>query len=266
MKAELLIVDDEEYIRKMLSRHFTYLGYGINLAENGLAALEVLTQKRIDVVISDIKMPKMTGVELLRVVRTEFPMTRVVMITGYVTLQNALDCMENQADDVVFKPLTDLGELETAVDHSLSRILNWRRKLRILHGMRSLEMSMKGDHTAALTNGVADAGPEPAAGNTPRRRTTRRLPAEVVATDIGLPECADETATTVQPKVTAPKPKPRARKAVADRATTTRKRTRSKSATTGKAATGKSKAAVRKAQKSTEKSTDATRKKAAASA
>jgi DNA-binding NtrC family response regulator len=136
MSARLLIVDDEVEIREMLSRHYRLMGYEADLAANGRDALEVLAAKRIEVVISDIMMPEMNGVALLQEIRNQYPMVRVIMITGYVTLENALACMRYQADTCVFKPLDDLAELDAAVALALDSLKQWQRKLRDLQGMK----------------------------------------------------------------------------------------------------------------------------------
>ena len=136
MKGRLLVVDDEREIREMLSRHFRMLGYRVELAGNGHEALGLLEQKRIDVVISDIRMPEMDGVSLLREIRRQYPMMHVIMITGYVTLENALACMRNQADTCVFKPFKDLSELEEAVQTAMEALARWTRKFHELQGMK----------------------------------------------------------------------------------------------------------------------------------
>lgn len=134
--ANLLIVDDEQEIRQMLARHFAFEGFNVLLAEDGLEALEVLNNQKIDLVISDIVMPRMSGVELLEVIHKEFPMIRVNMITGYVTQSHLLQCMQNHADNVIYKPLEDLQELEDSVKRSLDTINRWKNKLKVLQGMK----------------------------------------------------------------------------------------------------------------------------------
>ena len=135
MSAKLLIVDDESEIRDMLSRHFQYLGYQVETACDGIEAIEKLAQARTDVIISDIVMPRMNGVELLRIVRQQYPMIHSIMVTGYVTLDNALSCMRLGADTCVFKPIEDLTELDNAVDVAVSRLKRWQEKLKILQAM-----------------------------------------------------------------------------------------------------------------------------------
>ncbi len=136
MKGRLLVVDDEAEIRDMLSRHFRMLDYDVLTASDGTDALDVLAENRIDVVISDIKMPEMDGTTLLKKIKTQYPMIRVIMITGYVTLENALACMRRQADTCIFKPLNDLSELENAVERAMDTLERWHQKLRELRGMK----------------------------------------------------------------------------------------------------------------------------------
>ncbi len=136
MSARLLIVDDESEIREMLVRHFGMLGYDVSAAEHGKDALVRLSEKRFDVVISDIMMPEMNGVELLQSIRAEYPMIHVIMITGYVTLQNALACLGGGADTCIFKPLSDFKELDDAVVAALETLSRWQRKLQELQGMK----------------------------------------------------------------------------------------------------------------------------------
>jgi len=135
VSAKLLIVDDEVEIRDMLSRHFQYLGFQVETACDGIEAIEKLAQARTEVIISDIVMPRMNGVELLRIVRQQYPMIHSIMVTGYVTLDNALSCMRLGADTCVFKPLEDLTELENAIDVAVSRLRRWQEKLKILQTM-----------------------------------------------------------------------------------------------------------------------------------
>jgi CheY-like chemotaxis protein len=136
MNTTLLIVDDEEDIREMLSRHFRYLGYDVDTACNGKDALDKLAQKKVDILISDIMMPELNGVELLRNVRNDYPMVRPIMITGYVTMDNALACMRYGADKCIFKPLSDLSLLEKAVEESREHIHYWKGVLKELKGMK----------------------------------------------------------------------------------------------------------------------------------
>lgn len=138
MTKKLLIVDDEFEIRDMLSRHFEFLGYNTATASNGKEAMDYLDENKVDIIITDIIMPVMDGVTLLKTIRKEFPMIQVIMITGYISLDIALSCMRAQACTCVFKPLESLSELETAVETASQTIEMWKSKFRELRGMKSL--------------------------------------------------------------------------------------------------------------------------------
>jgi DNA-binding NtrC family response regulator len=134
MITRLLIVDDEPAIRNSLKRRYQLKDFEVDAAESGEAALSLLERKPYQVVISDIKMPGIDGIELLRRIRAEYPMTRVIMITGYVTLENGLACLRHGADTCVFKPLDDLGELDGAIANAVAYMQHWEKKLLMLRG------------------------------------------------------------------------------------------------------------------------------------
>jgi two-component system response regulator HydG len=138
MKTQLLVVDDEVEIRELLRRHFRYAGHEVETASNGLEALERLEHVRTDVIISDIQMPGMDGVELLRRVRQEYPMTRTIMITGYVSQSSILSCMRLGAETCIFKPIESLEELDAAVGQAVQTIRRWWEILAKLQGKKSL--------------------------------------------------------------------------------------------------------------------------------
>lgn len=135
-QVQLLIVDDEVKILDMLKMTFEMKECSVFTAENGVEALDILNSKKIDIVISDIKMPEMDGVELLRNIRRQFPMIRVIMITGYVTLENAMSCVKLGADDIIFKPIIDMETLEKTFDRSLETLKEWKIKLAKLRSMK----------------------------------------------------------------------------------------------------------------------------------
>ncbi len=135
-KPKILIVDDEKNIREMLKRHFRFLGYEVEERPDAQEALELLDEKRFEVLISDINMPKMSGIEFLKKVKQEYPMTHCIMITGYVTMQNVLTCMRYGADTCIFKPLEDMTELEDAVKNAVNQLKKWQVKLKAMIQMK----------------------------------------------------------------------------------------------------------------------------------
>jgi DNA-binding NtrC family response regulator len=137
MKASILIVDDEQEIRDMLSRHYRFMGYRILTAGSVDEAIAILNGEVVQIVISDIMMPGKSGTELLSVIHDNYPMIRVIMITGFVTLENALACMRKGADTCIFKPLGELEELDDAVERVYSWHLRWKEKLHSLQKMKT---------------------------------------------------------------------------------------------------------------------------------
>lgn len=133
MNQHLLIVDDEADIRNSLSRRYKMKGYVVNTAENGETALTLLEKIPYQVVVSDIMMPGIDGIDLLYRIRIEYPMTRVIMMTGYVTLENGLACLRHGADTCIFKPFEDLKEMDCAIERALDYLQHWEKKLLILN-------------------------------------------------------------------------------------------------------------------------------------
>ena len=136
MAIRLLIVDDETVIRKVLERHFLAKGYEVVTAIHGKDAITKLDQQKFDIVISDLLMPEMDGFELLRFLREEYPLIRVIIMTGAVSLDNMLACLRDGAFTFVTKPLDDLAPLEDAVHISAWVVQGWLEQLANLQRMK----------------------------------------------------------------------------------------------------------------------------------
>lgn len=104
MKSRILIVDDEESIREFLEIMLKKEGYEITTAVDGLNAKEILTKKSFDMIISDMQMPNMTGIELLRHVKDTYPDLVFMIITAFGTTETAVEAMKMGAYDYVTKP------------------------------------------------------------------------------------------------------------------------------------------------------------------
>lgn len=132
----LLVVDDEQAIRDMLSRHFRFHGHHVALAENGVTALAYMENNPVDIMITDIMMPVMDGIELTARVREDYPFVRILVVSGYVTLDNALCCLRHGADGIFAKPLEDMGALERAVERSGEILQEWKCQLALLNASK----------------------------------------------------------------------------------------------------------------------------------
>ena len=104
MKAKLLVVDDESSIREFMEIFLKKEGYEITTAEDGAKAKDLLSKKTFDLIISDLQMPNMTGLELLKHAGEIAPETVFVMMTAFGTLENAVEAMKLGAYDYLTKP------------------------------------------------------------------------------------------------------------------------------------------------------------------
>lgn len=118
MKFTLLIIDDEKNIREGLGANFEMEGYNVKLAENGQQGLEFISKGDIDLVITDLRMPGISGEEVLRKVTTETPGIPVIVLTGHGSIDSAVDAMRNGAYDFLTKPL-NLDQLTMIVKRAL---------------------------------------------------------------------------------------------------------------------------------------------------
>ena len=123
-----MLVDDEEGIRKVLGISLTDLGYQVLTAENGEEALEIFRRENPPIVLTDIKMPVMDGIELLRKIKDESSDTEVIMITGHGDMDLAIKSLKYRAIDFVTKPIND-DILEIALGRAHEKI-RMRQKLR----------------------------------------------------------------------------------------------------------------------------------------
>ncbi len=118
--ANLLIVDDEQGMRQLLSLVFGRANHQVRAAESGRAALTLLREQPAELIISDVKMPDMDGIQLLRAVRDFLPDVAVVMMTAFATVETAREAFKLGADDFIQKPF-DIDELKLIVEKALER-------------------------------------------------------------------------------------------------------------------------------------------------
>src|SRR5512140_607803 len=103
-KPRILVVDDEKFIRDILADFLGMEGYVVRTAEDGAAALGELNNAHYDLIISDLKMPRMGGIELLDAVHIAAPHALTVIMTGFGTVETAIDAMKRGAYDYILKP------------------------------------------------------------------------------------------------------------------------------------------------------------------
>jgi len=116
MPKVILFVDDEVQILKSLKRLFRGSGYEVYFADSGAMAIDILTNNRVDLVVTDIRMPEMDGFELLKHIKEDYPLTLRVALSGFTDNRKIFDALENNlAKLYMFKPW-DNSELLATID------------------------------------------------------------------------------------------------------------------------------------------------------
>jgi two-component system response regulator PilR (NtrC family) len=119
-RGRILVVDDEASLREVLTIMLQREGYDVETAADGASAQTLLREADFDLIISDIKMPGVSGIELLRFVREHAPETMMIMITAFSTSEDAVEAMKLGAFDYITKPFRN-DEIRLIVRNALER-------------------------------------------------------------------------------------------------------------------------------------------------
>lgn len=144
--ATLLIIDDDEVVRASLAAYLEDSGFSVLQAGNGLQGLQTFEQEKPDLLICDLRMPQVGGLELIRQVTSLAPETPVIVVSGAGVMSDAVEALRLGAADYLIKPLEDLAVLEHSVRRALdrARLLHenqeYRQKLETAN--RELEASL----------------------------------------------------------------------------------------------------------------------------
>ena len=139
--ANILVIDDEEVMRDSCKQILSRQGHNVKLAEDGYQGLELLKEKSFDLVILDLKMPGIDGMEVLEKIKESSPETAVVVITGYATVESAVEAMKRGAYDFLPKPFTP-EEFRLIIERALEKK---RLILENIYLRQELEVKRKSD-------------------------------------------------------------------------------------------------------------------------
>ena len=138
MKLNVLIADDEKNIRSGLGKALELEGYDVHLAEDGREALSIVDKRDIDLVIADLRMPRVSGEEVLKRMSASYPTIPVIILTGHGTIESAVNAMREGAYDFLTKPV-NLDRLALLVKRALSN-----RDIVLQH--RALQEELENQH------------------------------------------------------------------------------------------------------------------------
>lgn len=108
-KGKILVIDDEDIVLISCKRALLPEGFEVKTAQNGIEGLKMIEEERFDLVFTDLKMPDIDGIEVLRIIKQRWPETGVIIITGYQTVDSAVKAIKLGAYDYIEKPFTPDG-------------------------------------------------------------------------------------------------------------------------------------------------------------
>lgn len=120
--TRVLLADDEEALRLLMSRQLRRAGYDVTVVEDGQAAAELLEKETFNVIVSDMKMPRLDGMGLLEIASKIAPTTEFIILTGHGNMENAVHAFKTgNVFDYLLKPLNDIRELDAVVERAAER-------------------------------------------------------------------------------------------------------------------------------------------------
>jgi NtrC-family two-component system response regulator AlgB len=125
MAFNILVVDDEPQVQHILQSYLQLRGFTVMTASDPEAALSLMSKEHYHVVLADINLPRMNGVQLLRKIKDQSPHVQVLMMTAYSTIEVAIECLEAGATDYFLKPFRELAEIATNVQAACERVARW---------------------------------------------------------------------------------------------------------------------------------------------
>jgi two-component system alkaline phosphatase synthesis response regulator PhoP len=157
--AHILVVDDESAIRYSITKTLQRVGYQVDSAASGEEALQMMGQQRFDVVLTDIRMPGISGVDLLARVREEAPDAIVILLTGYASLDTAVESLRLGAHDYLIKPSSS-QDIRDSVARGIERAQNLKRRRALLDAIQNnvaelADVSIPQQHTPSAPSVAA---------------------------------------------------------------------------------------------------------------
>ncbi|GAB4170312.1 MAG: hypothetical protein Kow00108_04320 [Calditrichia bacterium] len=131
--GKVLVVDDEDHVREVLKDFLEALAYEVDTAEDGSDALNKIEPGKYDLVISDLLMPKMDGLELLERIRKIDKSVVFLMITGYPSIETAVDAIKKGAYDYITKPF-NMDDVKIKIERAFEK-KNLRHSLKTMNGI-----------------------------------------------------------------------------------------------------------------------------------
>jgi diguanylate cyclase (GGDEF)-like protein len=140
---QILVVDDENSVRTVLAQVLQEDGFAVTEAVNGRQALEFMQKQTFALVITDIVMPEMTGLELLAKIKQRYPETQVIIITSHASLETAITALKHGAYDYLFKPFNDLDLISAAANRAVEKVRLIAKNKELLEKLKKKNEDLK---------------------------------------------------------------------------------------------------------------------------
>ncbi len=147
----ILIVDDEPLIRKSLFEILKMAGYQCLMVTCGEEAVEAMQKKKVDIIISDMRLPQMSGIELLKKVKTLQPAVEVIVMTGFGSIETAVEAMKLKAFDYITKPIID-DEIKLVIE----KIIEKKELLAENRDLKKIAQRSKRESFGGIIGGCGD--------------------------------------------------------------------------------------------------------------
>ncbi|MEK6790916.1 MAG: diguanylate cyclase [Deltaproteobacteria bacterium] len=135
-KGKILVVDDDAFFRKVFTDHLSSAGFNVTGVSSGAVALNIIENEPVDLVITDLVMPEMSGVDLLHKVKQHNSLIDVIVVTGHGSIESAIEALKTGAFDYIRKPVNEIELL-----HTVERCMEMKKILEENQGMkRSLKL------------------------------------------------------------------------------------------------------------------------------
>ena len=131
MKAKILVVDDEPAVRESLDEILRLEGYSVVSVENGDLAIKTLQSESFDLILLDLKMPGMDGIDVMRLATKITPDTKIILLTGHGSMESAVEALRHSAHDYLIKPIPT-RELLSSVGRAIAQRTELQKKRMLL--------------------------------------------------------------------------------------------------------------------------------------
>lgn len=156
--AYILVVDDEGAIRYSISKTLQRVGYQVHTAASGEEALEMMQRQEYDVVLTDIRMPGLSGVDLLARIKEQAPDAVVILLTGYASLETAIESLRLGAHDYLVKPSSS-QDIRSSVSQGIERARNMKHRRVLLRSIRENVEELTGEALETEPNAAKAKAP-----------------------------------------------------------------------------------------------------------